>query len=101
MSLSVILIVCTEHICRFIAHKGLNCYSIFYLHTNVSTCVQGSPHFGQVSVFFFPPPLPLPEVPLDEVLSLEGGVGSLGVFAKLPLVVKVLLATTLIILCTA
>jgi len=63
--------------------------------------VQGSPHFGQVSVFFFPPPVPLPVDPLDVVVSLEGGVGSVGAFAKLPLTVKALLATTILtILCT-
>jgi len=64
--------------------------------------VQGSPHLGQVRVFFFPPPVPLLEDPLDEVVSLEGGVGSVGAFAKPRLIVKVLLATTtLTILCTA
>lgn len=72
------------------------------LQTNVSTCVQGSPHLGQVSVFFFPPPVPLVEDPLDETVSLEGGVGSVGALPKLPLIVRPLLATTtLTILCTA
>jgi len=75
--------------------------STFCLQTNVSTCVQGSPHLGQVSVFFFPPPVPLLEDPLDETVSLEGGVGSVGALPKLPLIVRALLATTtLTILCT-
>lgn len=74
---------------------------IFYLHTNVSTCVQGSPHLGQVNVFFFPPPVPLEDPPDVVYVSLEGGVGSVGVFPKLPLVVRVLVATILTILCTA
>ncbi|KYN37349.1 hypothetical protein ALC56_08252 [Trachymyrmex septentrionalis] len=69
--------------------------------SNVSTCVQGSPHLGQVSVLFFPPPVPLLEDPLDEMVSLEGGVGSVGALLKLPLIVRPLLATTtLTILCT-
>lgn len=81
--------------------KELNCYStVFYLHTNVSTCVQGSPHFGQVSVFFFPLPVPSLDAPLEGTVSLEGGVGSVGAFAKLAPIVKVLLATILTILCT-
>ncbi|TGZ54083.1 Uncharacterized protein DBV15_00326 [Temnothorax longispinosus] len=72
------------------------------LPTNVSTCVQGSPHLGQVSVFFFPPPVPLLEEPLEETVSLEGGVGSVGALPKLPLIDRALLATTtLTILCTA
>lgn len=58
-----------------------------------------SPHFGQVSVFFLPPPL-LPEDPPVVVVSLLGGVGSVGAFARLLLVVRVLLATILTILCT-
>lgn len=79
-----------------------NCNSVtFYLHTNVSTCVQGSPHLGQVRVLFFPPPVPLLEDPPDVCVSLEGGVGSVGVFPKLPLVVRVLVATILTILYTA
>lgn len=73
----------------------------FCLQTNVSTCVQGSPHLGQVRVFFFPPPVPLLEDPLDGTVSLEGGVGSVGALPKLPLIVRALLATTtLTILCT-
>lgn len=74
----------------------------FCLQTNVSTCVQGSPHLGQVRVFFFPPPVPLLEDPLDGTVSFEGGVGSVGALPKLPLIVRALLATmTLTILCTA
>ncbi|KYN19010.1 hypothetical protein ALC57_08683 [Trachymyrmex cornetzi] len=82
--------------------KSINSYSTMcYLQTNVSTCVQGSPHLGQVSVLFFPPPVPLLEDPLDEMVSLEGGVGSVGALPKLPLIVRPLLATTtLTILCT-
>jgi len=82
--------------------RSINSYSTMsYLQTNVSTCVQGSPHLGQVSVLFFPPPVPLLEDPLDEMVSLEGGVGSVGALLKLPLIVGPLLATTtLTILCT-
>lgn len=53
-------------------------------------------------MFFFPPPGPLLEAPLDGTVSLEGGVGSVGALPKLPLIVRALLATTtLTILCTA
>lgn len=52
-------------------------------------------------MFFFPPPVPLLIDPLDVVVSFEGGVGSVGAFAKLLLTVKALLATTILtILCT-
>lgn len=52
-------------------------------------------------MLFFPPPVPLLVDPLDVVVFLEGGVGSVGVFAKLLLIVKALLATTILtILCT-
>ncbi|KYN02035.1 hypothetical protein ALC62_07149 [Cyphomyrmex costatus] len=82
-------------------HSVLSLHTPGPLQTNVSTCVQGSPHLGQVRVLFFPPPVPLLDDPFDEMVSFEGGVGSVGALPKLPLIVKPLLATTtLTILCT-
>ena len=69
-----------------------------YLQTNVSTCVHGSPHFGQIRLFFLSPPPPVDAPALLPAVSLLGGVGSLGAFAKIPEVVKVREATTLTIL---
>lgn len=40
---------------------------LVYLHTKVSTCVQGSPHLGQRS---WPPPLPDPPDPESLLPSL-------------------------------
>ena len=74
---------------------------MFYLHTNVSTCVQGSPHFGQVNVFFLPPPPSLPVVPpAFDPASLFGGVGSDGTLFKITEVHMGREATILTILCT-
>lgn len=70
-----------------------------YLHTKVSTCVQGSPHFGQIRASFLPlsPPDPAPPDVVVPLLLL-GGTVSVGALAKLVLVVSDLLATTLTIL---
>ena len=76
-------------------------FNNFNLQTNVSTCVHGSPHFGQVNVFFLSPPLPevVPPAIVFAPASV-GGVGSEGAFDKLLPVVNGRAATTLTILWT-
>lgn len=85
----------------FITNKIIDkAFYNLYLHTKVSTCVQGSPHFGQIRASFLPlsPPDPAPPPDVVVPLLLLGGTVSDGALAKLVLVVSDLLATTLTIL---